>query len=43
MAREPFKIRLTADGAGTLDAVKVRVELVDRFVVDVPPEPEPEP
>lgn len=27
---EPFKVRLTADSAGTLDEVVVRVVLVDR-------------
>ena len=41
MALQPFKVRLTGDGSGTLDAVKVRIELVDHAAVE--PEPEEEP
>lgn len=39
MALAPFKVRLTADSSGTVDEVKVRIELVDRTVVE--PEEEP--
>jgi len=35
----PFTIRVTADGSGTLDEVRVRIELVD----PAPPEPDEEP
>ena len=37
---EPFRIRLTASGSGTLDAVIVRVTLVDRAKNEPDPEEE---
>lgn len=36
---EAFKVRLTADGTGTVDEVRVRIELVDR--APEPPAEEP--
>ena len=33
----PFSIRVTADGSGTLDEVRVRIELVDPVAVQTEP------
>jgi hypothetical protein len=41
MALAPWKVRLTADGSGTLDEVRVRIELVDPVAVQTEPEEEP--
>jgi hypothetical protein len=40
MALAPWKVRVTADGSGTLDTVLVRIELIDPAAVQ--PEPEEE-
>ena len=40
MALAPWKIRVTADGSGTLEEVRVRIELVDYAAGDTPPEEE---
>ena len=37
---EPFRIRLTASSSGTLDAVIVKVTLVDKAKNEPDPEPE---
>ena len=34
MPAEPFKIRITGDGAGTLDAVHVTINLFDHAAGD---------
>ena len=37
MALQPFKVRLTGDGSGTLDAVHATIELVDRAAPSLDP------
>ena len=45
MALQPFKVRLTGDGSGTLGQVKVRIELIDfsPAAVQTPTDPDPDP